>query len=387
MDQQLRAQMNRDPIAAAGMINQYLARIDDIQLNIGITGKSGSGKTSFVNAFRGMKNNDQGAALVGVNETTKTVNPYPHPKYANVILWDLPGIGTNRWKAETYVKNTGFERFDFFIIISDTHFLENDIKLAKEIQKIGKRFYFVHSKIDQTLKNEEENDRNFNAERTLAVTRRRCIQGLQEQGFEQPQVFLLSNFEHQHHDFPKLHENFTREVFTLKKYLLLCTMAAIHLEVINERKKAFQSGIKYYGAASALGAAVPIPGLSVALDLGMIVKAVNGYVTGFGLDDSSLHKLATSTRVPYDELRFTIQSVLGQGEITLDIILKLLTQLGSTSVLLATEESTRFIPVLGIPIAAGLSFTVTYRALNLFVDELAKEAQKVYKRALGLNIA
>uniref|UniRef100_A0A3B3W326 IRG-type G domain-containing protein n=1 Tax=Poecilia latipinna TaxID=48699 RepID=A0A3B3W326_9TELE len=381
--QQIRDLTKSDPAAAARKINQYLEQIDDIQLNIGITGETGSGKSSFVNAFRGIKNKDKEAAPVGVKETSKAVGPYFHPNYPNVILWDLPGIGSTTWPTDEYVNKIKFDTFDFFIIASDTLFRENDMKLAKEIQKMGKRFYFVRTKIDQTLTNEEENEGNFNAERTLAVIRKRCIQGLQEQGFEDPPVFLLSNNEWQQHDFPRLHETFRRELFDLKKYALLCVMAAIHLEVTNNKKETYKAEIKYYGAVSALGAAVPIPGLSVAFDIGMIVKAVKEYVTGFGLHASSLHRLATSTGVPYDDLSFSIQSVLAKGEVTGDVILKLLTQLGSTSVLLATEEWTRYIPFLGIPIASALSFTATHRALNFFLDELASEANKVYRQALG----
>ncbi|MEQ2238587.1 hypothetical protein ILYODFUR_034727, partial [Ilyodon furcidens] len=243
MNQQIREQMNHDPATVPGRIKQYLEQKDNIQLNVAITGESGSGKTSFVNVFRGIENSDQRAAPVGIKETTKKVNSYPHPNYPNVTLWDLPGIGTVKRKRDTYEKETGFEKFDFFIIISDTHRRANDVQLAKMIQEKRKRFYFVHSKIDQTLRNESRNDRNFTAETTLALTSEKCIQGLQEQGFMQPQVFLVSNFEPDQHDFPRLRETFNRELDDLKKHALLCTVATMHLEVINRKKKDYQAGI------------------------------------------------------------------------------------------------------------------------------------------------
>lgn len=384
--QQIRDLMNIDPAAVPAKINRYLEQLDDIKLDIAIIGETGSGKSSFVNTFRGTTKHDPEYAPVGVTEFKEPIS-YTHPNYPNVILWDLPGIGGENWPRDTYVKKNKFEKFHFFIIISDTHYRENDVTLVKETKRLGKRFYFVHSKIDQTLSNEEKNGVNFNAETTVTQTRDRCIQGLLKHGVMDPQVFLVSNFDPKAHDFPLLHKTFAKELFDLKKHALPCTMAAIHLEVINNKKVAYKAEINKYAATSALGALVPIPGLSVAVDIGMVVKAVTEYVIGFGLDPSSLHKLSTSTGVPYDDLRFTIQSLLVSNEITGDLIIKLLTQLGSTSLLLATEEWTRFIPILGLPIAAVLSFTATYRALNFFLDELANEGHKVYRRALGLNIA
>ncbi|CAI5695155.1 unnamed protein product [Oreochromis niloticus] len=105
---------------------------NNTQLNIAITGESGSGKSTFVNAVRELSDGDEGAAPTGVTETTSEVKPYPHPNYPNVTFWDLPGIGTTSF--------LGFKKFEFFIIISDTRFRENDVKLAQEIHKMKKKF-------------------------------------------------------------------------------------------------------------------------------------------------------------------------------------------------------------------------------------------------------
>uniref|UniRef100_H2SP50 IRG-type G domain-containing protein n=1 Tax=Takifugu rubripes TaxID=31033 RepID=H2SP50_TAKRU len=169
--------------------------------------ESRSGKSSFVNAFRGVDHRDDQAAPIGVVETTTEVRAYPHPSYPNVTLWDLPGIGTTRFPADQYLKHVGFERFDFFIIISATRFRENDVKLAKEIQKMGKKFYFVRSKVDNDLQNAQRSQRNFDADQTLALIRENC-----EEGVQAPQVFLLSNFELRRHDFHRLHATLEREL-------------------------------------------------------------------------------------------------------------------------------------------------------------------------------
>ncbi|XP_038584385.1 interferon-inducible GTPase 5-like [Micropterus salmoides] len=305
------ALQNNDQALAAAKIQQYLDQENKIPLNIAITGETGSGKSSFVNAFRGMENGDEGAAPTGCVETTLEVTPYPHPNFPNVTLWDLPGIGSTSFPADEYLEHVGFEKFDFFIIISDTRFRENDVKLAREIQRMKKKFYFVRSKIDHNIRDAERSQRkNFNLERTLAQIRENCIQGLQKQGVESPQVFLVSNFELHLYDFHQLEETLERDLPAHKRNALLFAMPNVSLEIINKKKKAFQAQIKYIALGSAAVAAVPLPGLSVVVDVALLVDAVTQYVVGFGLDSWSVQRLADTTHVPLKDLTDIIVSPL-----------------------------------------------------------------------------
>jgi predicted GTPase len=52
---------------------------------------SGVGKSTFINCLRGLEAEDEGAAKVGVVETTNEPTPYEHPDFSNLKIWDLPG--------------------------------------------------------------------------------------------------------------------------------------------------------------------------------------------------------------------------------------------------------------------------------------------------------
>ncbi|XP_056915177.1 T-cell-specific guanine nucleotide triphosphate-binding protein 2-like isoform X2 [Takifugu flavidus] len=293
------ALQNNNQALAVDKIKKLLERAANTPLNIGITGESGSGKSSFVNAFRGVDHRDDQAAPTGVVETTTEVRAYPHPSYPNVTLWDLPGIGTTRFPADQYLKHVRFERFDFFIIISDTRFRENDVKLAQEIQKMGKKFYFVLSKVDNDLQNAQRSQRNFDAEQTLALIRENCEEGLLNEGVQAPQVFLLSNFELRAHDFHRLHATLERELPEHKRDALLVSLANMSLGDHEKKKEAFKSKIPHYAFVSAACAAVTLPGLSAAaVDADLIAGVVQQYKTGFGLDQPSLQRLVAITGVP-----------------------------------------------------------------------------------------
>ena len=108
---------------ALSEISHALSNIDKAPLNIAVTGETGTGKSSFINALRGVRGEEEGAAPTGVVETTMKRTPYPHPKLPNVTIWDLPGIGTTNFTPQNYLTEMKFGEYDFFIIISATRLI------------------------------------------------------------------------------------------------------------------------------------------------------------------------------------------------------------------------------------------------------------------------
>ncbi|XP_068607948.1 interferon-inducible GTPase 5-like [Brachionichthys hirsutus] len=377
-------QSNNQALAFA-KIKECLKKANNTPLNIAVTGESGSGKSSFVNGFRGVDDSEENAAPTGCVETTTQVTRYPHPSYPNVTLWDLPGIGTMKFPASQYLTHVGFEKYDFFIIISETRFRENDVLLAKEIGRMGKKFYFARSKVDNDLQAMKRSKKNVNEKEILDQIKRNCIQGLQNAGVASPKVFLVSRFDLHLYDFPLLQQTLEEELPQHKRDVLLFAMPNISLEVINKKKKVFQDQISVYALMSAGGAVVPIPGASVGLDLTLYVSVTIQYMAGFGLDDGSLKRLSASSGVPLANLKSVIASPLALAKITPALISKLLLACTSTAALLAAEEGFRFIPIIGTAVAATLSYKVTESALQTFLDMLAGDAQRVFKKALGVD--
>ncbi|XP_029972499.1 interferon-inducible GTPase 5-like [Salarias fasciatus] len=382
---EIQEEMEKSPDKGLAKIKEYLEKQKNTPLNIAITGESGSGKSTFINAFRGINDSDEGAAPTGVVETTAVVESYPHPNHPSVRLWDLPGVGTPNFPADEYLEKVGFERFDFFIIIAACRFKENDVKLALDIKRMGKKFYFLRSKIDSDISNEEKRKRNFNRQKTLDDIRENCIKGLRDQGIEAPQVFLVSSFELHLFDFHLLEETLERELPAHKRNAFLYALPNISKEIIKKKKEAYQAQIKYHALFSSGVAAVPVPGLSSAVDLVLVVGVVTQYVNGFGLDKASLRRLSDSSDVPYSELVSVMTSKLGGTTITPELIKKLLSQLALEGALIAAEEVSRFFLFIGIPVSMILSGVSTYRILNFLLDLVAEDAQRVFEKAVEKN--
>ncbi|XP_012369800.2 T-cell-specific guanine nucleotide triphosphate-binding protein 1-like [Octodon degus] len=220
--------------AMLDVIQETLSTAENAALEVAVIGESGTGKSSFINALRGLGHEEAGAAAVGVVETTTKKTPYQHPKYPNVTFWDLPGTGTPKFAPETYLETVGFACFDFFIIISATRFSLNDALLAQKIKERGKKFYFIRAKVDADLDNEQETKpRSFSRERVLQQIQDCCLASLSSTGVPHPRVFLVSNFDLCDFDFPHLESTLLAELPAHKRQafaLMLPTLSDASIE-------------------------------------------------------------------------------------------------------------------------------------------------------------
>lgn len=166
--------------AVAAKLQATLHSLEDVRLDIGVTGAIGSGKSTFVNAIRGLGDEDPKSAGTGVVEMTVEPTPYPHPKYLNIIIWDLPGIDAPTFQADEYLQRVLVDRYDFFIIITPDSFTARHAQLAHRLLQQGKGFYFVRSKVDVDLAaSRSRRPRTFSEQRVLRQIREDCWQRLE----------------------------------------------------------------------------------------------------------------------------------------------------------------------------------------------------------------
>ncbi|XP_072298963.1 interferon-gamma-inducible GTPase 10-like [Eucyclogobius newberryi] len=359
------ALQNNNLAAAAKLAKEHLENLDKVPLTIAVTGETGSGKSTFVNALRGLKNSDV--------ETTMEPTEYLHPDYPNVKIWDLPGIGTTNFTADKYLETVAFKKFDFFIIVSDTRFRENDAKLAQKIQNLKKKFYFVRSKIDHNIIDEKRDKKEFNEEETLKLIRDDCIDGLEQLEIKSPKVFLVSGKDRNLFDFDALWKLLEKELPEHKREALLLAVTNISLDVINRKKEALNDKIQLYALASAMGAAVPIPGISITVDLAIIMKFVVECQKSLGLSAESLQSLSEATGVSMEELMAEIKSPLTGVKITTELVIGVLRGCISVGGLMAAEERARLGPIIGTLVPMSLSAFSTYLALRYLLKSLWEE--------------
>nr|XP_025036551.1 interferon-inducible GTPase 5-like isoform X1 [Pelodiscus sinensis] len=368
----------------ASRLQEMLESLENVPLDVGVTGETGSGKSSFVNALRGLGDEDAGAARTGVVETTREPNPYQHPRYPNVTIWDLPGIGTPDFHPDTYLEQVGFSRYDIFFIITSQRFTANHAALARHIQDMDKSFYFVRSKVDVDLDSSlRRRPSSYSEVGVLQEIRQNCLEGLRAQGISSPRVFLLSAFDLSKFDFQLLEETLERELSHHKRHAFLMALPNISLHILEKKKAAMLEHMWLVSTVACGVHAAPIPGLLISCNVDILARTLQGYCKGFGLDEDSLEKLAAKMGQPVEQLKAVIKSPLAM-EISNMLVVQLLMQAGSETPKLAKEVLSS-VPLLGSLASGALSFATTYKMLRSFVNEVAADAQGVLIKAFKLD--
>uniref|UniRef100_A0A914QJ02 IRG-type G domain-containing protein n=1 Tax=Panagrolaimus davidi TaxID=227884 RepID=A0A914QJ02_9BILA len=127
-------------------------------VNFAFVGHTKNGKSSIINAIRGLGKNDDGAAAVDVLECTQDIQYYtvPDGRMPNVRFYDVPGSGAMAHHAESYYRDKALCGFDCLIILIQQTLCEEEINFALAALEYNQKVVFLRSKcdIDFHLKNE-----------------------------------------------------------------------------------------------------------------------------------------------------------------------------------------------------------------------------------------
>jgi len=174
-----------------------------------VAGAAGCGKSSLINAIRGLENNHADAADTGVIETTDTIGRYPDPNPTYPFVWyDIPGAGTLRQSDWLYFNTQGLFIFDCVVVLFDNRFSEIDIAILTNCRRFQIPTYIVRSKADVHIRNlmyddgySSDHDDPMRREamydaarqRLVADTRETVRRNLKEADLPDQRVYIVSN--------------------------------------------------------------------------------------------------------------------------------------------------------------------------------------------------
>jgi predicted GTPase len=370
-------------------VDQYLKEKQDewknTPLNIAVIGASGVGKSTFVNAIRGLRVKDPRAAPVGVKQTTMTVTRYPHPVHENLIFWDIPGVGTKEFPKESYLKKIGIDRFDFFLLLSAGRFTEIDAWLGREItEKHRKKYYYVRTKVDQDVDNDRaEKEEDHDVNKVLNEIRQDIQQNIDTRN-KVSGLFLVAGRRPDLFDFRKLEKSIVDDFPESKRSALILSMCAMSESMIQMKVAELRARIKYSAMGAGGVAVVPVPLMSVCYDMLIVETQAKEYFHQLGLDNDSLRKLADQTACNFEDLKAVIRETFGPtfyDKFDIHGFLGQLPKYSSTNTAFCAQRIIQLLPVIGGIIASPITLATTYKTLALILEEMEKMALNVVRYA------
>ncbi len=301
----------------------------DVPLNIAVSGQSGAGKSTIINTIRGLIPTAAGACEVGVTETTNTVSKHPHPRHKNFVLWDLPGVGTPNFPQGSYLEDVEFDKYDFFLIIAKVRFTENDLWLAKEVERAGKVFFLVRTALDIDLQNEKNDKPSTYSERNvIRIIRQNCEENLQKANISSNVYIIGGKMKHRTlWDFPELLTDIINKTSGLKRHALVLSLTSSSRGIIEEKyrslmsrmniEKFFMGGYFYGGMLKILD---QLPSAHKHIEVKLFLDAVQHFKQEFGLDDGYLHTVSAVYGIPMHKLTAAIEPVMETTEMTLEVL-------------------------------------------------------------------
>jgi len=329
----------------------------------GIIGVTGTGKSSLINALAGTD-----IAEVGVRETTGVVSEISAYEFHNIILIDLPGVGTRNWQTETYFIDLEAKSpiegkyslhpgdFDFFILVLANRILDEDLKLYKLItHQLKKRCFLVRSKFDIDANNNWRTKRK-NDKETYREIKKDIWQNFP--GDKRDRVFLISSAEPARGDMEELEEAILKSLPEVKADKFLAFARAYSVEGLKKKRTVAEKHAGRIAILSAGNAFNPIPGLGLMADIGLLLKLSRDLAAVYGLTREQLdHEFRSHMKSKTWALRFHRKIAIRlEPLLSISGIVSLLQRLGTG---LETKEIVKWLPYVGQAIAAILGYRLT----------------------------
>ncbi|HFV9231468.1 TPA: GTPase [Acinetobacter baumannii] len=343
---------------------------ESTEVKIAITGQSGSGKSSLINAIAGSK-----VAPVGFVETT--MEPKEYKTENGIILVDLPGCGTANFPFETYIDDMQISSFDAIILVTANRFYEADIKLFNYVvNNLKKPIFLVRTKMDTAVHDGAE-DNNLSRDEVIEMVLEDMIHNTDA---DPSKIYLVSSKQKQisHFDTARLINDISENLSDIKKGKFISESAAYSEDAIRAKKSTIIEVAKRYAYLSAANGINPVLGLNLSIDITLLVKLTNTILRSYGLMNSSIADYIKKSE-ENGKLHGTIQGIskwLAQYA-TEAGIRQILPKLALSQV---SKTSSSWVPLIGQAIAAGIGYKMT----SYYAEKLINESEE--KAILALKV-
>lgn len=145
-------------------------------------------------------------------------------------------------------------------------------------------------------------------------------------------------------------------------------------DAIAEAAKRGRAIVKRRAMVSAMAAVVPIPGIDIAVDIGMLMAMLDEINEIFGLTPEQIRRLAPRRRLSVSKAIAVVGSSFVGRVITREILMTVLRRIARQ---LATKTVLRFVPLAGQALAASMSYAAIHYIGQRHIEDCMHVAEIV----------
>ena len=269
------------PQNIADYINQHLNRWKTEKVRFAVVGRSASGKSTFINKLRDVKEDEEGFAGVGFGNQAQKITEYKHPVNENIIFCDVPGLSM-KFNKHKFRKMINLASYNYIFLFFESVLTEDDEWLMERIQKVKIPFCLVRSKVDNEVNS--DNGRKVGENDTLLQIRQTIKESLaDETAFATVELFLISSEKPYIGEMFKLHDHI-KEMLPANQYSAVMLSLPILTEMVAEKKLLeLRERMSFVSIGAAVYSCI-YPYLDNSFTIALITGEVRHYVKVFGLD-------------------------------------------------------------------------------------------------------
>ncbi len=340
----------------ADRIKEELNDYNEIKVKVGLFGQPGSGKSSLVNALTGTK-----LSKPGVENDMIPGEPI---ECKGLLFVDLPGFGTEKFPKETYFKRFDIPSFDLILCVFDGKWRQADSEFFRKILEIKKHCIFIRNKCDDLW------EEGFTSEEL----RERILVNVQELSKADVNVYFTSCKTKE--GLGDLNDAIFQILVPAKREKWAREAKAYSLQFLEDKRNACEKHVAIAAGAAAVNALNPIPGVDIAIDMGVLLTLFKDVKESFGLNDHVLSQVQSFAPGLAGMANKIIQYAAKEG------ILLLLKQFVGKE---ALKEFSKYIPFIGQAVAMGAGYAITSNAGKMYLDYCYNVSRAILEKELGIN--